>query len=1742
MHRDNENQPTRDLAANRVFLDSCCLIDIETNEQGAIYALGAAFREERFRIRPGQRAGTAQLAELDAFARKAQFLLGHNILDHDLPRLRLQAPGMALFAKPVVDTLYLSPLAFPENPYHRLVKNYQIVRDSINDPVEDALLAGRVFTEQWQSLAAQLARSSDAPLVFRGLFARDPGQSGIAAALGAMGIQLLAGDDLMETFAWLIKDAVCADALQRLQDQLVDGKANAVSLAYVTAWLSVAGGNSVLPPWVRHRFPEVAPILHQLREHPCADPDCRYCSTHHDPRRMLRQFFGFDDFRPQPATADRTSLQAAIVQAAARNHSLFATLPTGGGKSLCYLLPALMRYQRRNALTIVISPLQALMKDQVDNLSRQTGTNIAAALYGLLTLPERGEVQERIRLGDVGILYVSPEQLRNKSFVRLIGQREIGAWVFDEAHCLSKWGHDFRPDYLYAIRFIREFARKEQTRIPPVQCFTATAKREVQREIIDIIQSELGLRVDLFTGGHERTNLHYEVWPVAPHEKHQVILGLLRERFDGNGSVVIYCATRKHTEGLADFLQSEGLNVEAFHAGLQSSLKKRIQEEFISGRVPIICATNAFGMGIDKEDVRLVIHADIPGSLENYLQEAGRAGRDRKEAECILIFTEQDIEGQFRLSSSSRLSQRDIAQLLNGIKKAAKTRKRDEVVLTTGELVRSEAVDIDPDVFADSDTQVKTAVAWLERAGFLTRNENNTAVFQGRVLVRSLDEAVERMKKLNLSLRQQERWFDILAALINKPLNQGFSADELAMAHSFATSTDDPPLETETRRVIRTLHDMAEHGLLTKETTLSAFIRYKIKDSSDRRLPLLCALELDFLALLRQSEPEAEVAAELHLDLRLANQQLIDQGHAASNPEGLRKILYGLSRDGKGLAGQKGSISVAPKGGNCFTLVLHRDWPSLEKTVTIRQQAAHVVLRTIIAAIDPAAPAGIAVLAAFTLEQLVAALKADLLLLPSLKDPLAAADRALTFLHEQGVIELQQGLAVFSQAMTLSLLPESKGRPYRKADFKPLATHYGERTFQIHVMNEYALRALEKISQAMQLVRSYFNDEKEDFIRRFFPGREKAVEQSTSEQSFQRIVEDLRNRQQERIVTAPVENNLLVLAGPGSGKTRVVAHRIAWLLRVRRVRATGILALCFNRGAALNLRQRLRDLVGNDMAGVTTLTFHGLALRLTGRSPVRNQGVDAKYLDQIIPEAIALLKGEREMIGFAADEAREILLARYTHILVDEYQDIDSEQYELISLLAGRTLQEKDAKLSIMAVGDDDQNIYRFRGANIDFIRRFHHDYEAEIHYLVENYRSSGHIIAAANQLIAPNLDRMKNDHPIRINRARANLPSGGNWQSLDPLAQGRVQVLTVVNERQQALVLAEELLRLQRLAEHWNLNRCAVLARNWRELDAIRSACEAASIPVCLHWRRSSFPGLHRVRECTRLLDALRCRGGGLLDGAELLALLPETVAHDNLWHANLRRLLNEWIEETGGLAQPVRQVEEYLYEAIIEQKRARSLGDGLLLTTVHSAKGLEFDHVFVLAGWPNAAPGAEAEEERRLYYVALSRARETAQLFRYKGQAHGHADLLDGGHCASREPIAAEASVLFCRYSLLGMKELDIDFSGRWPEQHPQRLALVRVQAGDLLHLVEEGDQIFLVSQGVKIGRLSQQVVSCWRQRLPQVIEARIVALTRRSRADVNDPRFLTRCHGEQWEMPLVEVRWLDQKSSARDLEEAL
>ena len=266
---------------------------------------------------------------------------------------------------------------------------------------------------------------------------------------------------------------------------------------------------------------------------------------------------------------------------------------------------------------------------------------------------------------------------------------------------------------------------------------------------------------------------------------------------------------------------------------------------------------------------------------------------------------------------------------------------------------------------------------------------------------------------------------DILAALMDISPGRGFSADDLACLSSFARRVGDPDHETETQRVLRTLEDMAAQGLLSKETILSAYVRYKVKDSSEKLLIRFCEVERDFLNILQETAPDADREQNLVIDLRQVNQRLIDKGHDYSTPGSLALVLRGLSRDGKGLAGQQGSVSIKSRGNNLFSIMLHRNWESLLKTVAIRQQAAHVALKVIqVPLLDTTMPSA-SLLVQFTLEGIVEGLKKDLILFSTLRDPLAAAERGLTFMHEQGVIELQQGLAVFRQAMTIILDPEA---------------------------------------------------------------------------------------------------------------------------------------------------------------------------------------------------------------------------------------------------------------------------------------------------------------------------------------------------------------------------------------------------------------------------------------------------------------------------------------------------------------------------------------------------------------------------------------------------------------------------------------------------------------------------------------------------------------------------------------------
>ena len=344
----------------------------------------------------------------------------------------------------------------------------------------------------------------------------------------------------------------------------------------------------------------------------------------------------------------------------------------------------------------------------------------------------------------------------------------------------------------------------------------------------------------------------------------------------------------------------------------------------------------------------------------------------------------------------------------------------------------------------------------------------------------------------------------------------------------------------------------------------------------------------------------------------------------------------------------------------------------------------------------------------------------------------------------------------------------------------------------------------------------YFNLKEEDFLRRWLPGRDREIGRETTPESWRAIVESLKNPVQQRIVADDREQtNVLVLAGPGSGKTRVLVHRIAYLVRARRENPRGILALAYNRHAAVDIRRRLAELIGNDARGVTVLTCHALAMRLAGASFTgREERPDDELFREVLRRAVELLRGEG-LSPEEADERRERLLAGFRWILVDEYQDIGPDQYALISALAGRTLDDEAGKLTLFAVGDDDQNIYAFNGASVEFIRRFEADYGPRPTYLTGNYRSTGHIIAAANAVIEPARERMKARHPLHIDRARVKDPPGGAWQELDPVSLGRVQILPAGrNPVSQARTAMAELLRLAALSPDWDWSRCAVIAR----------------------------------------------------------------------------------------------------------------------------------------------------------------------------------------------------------------------------------------------------------------------------------------------------------------------------------------
>jgi ATP-dependent DNA helicase RecQ len=866
------------------------------------------------------------------------------------------------------------------------------------------------------------------------------------------------------------------------------------------------------------------------------------------------------------------------------------------------------------------------------------------------------------------------------------------------------------------------------------------------------------------------------------------------------------------------------------------------------------------------------------------------------------------------------------------------------------------------------------------------------------------------------------------------------------------------------------------------------------------------------------------------LNLRLINDALLARGVECSM-EMLRHLLRSLSEDGRGFSGQAGNIDLRYVGQDAYRVRVRREWPQISKIAERRRRVAELLLEELLRTVPADTQPKADLLVEFTFEAMGVALHRDLVLRSDLRDMQAAIERGLMFLHEQSVIILQKGLAIFRSAMTVKMLPEAGGQKYTAEHYDALQHHYRERIFQVHVMNEYARYGLDRIKAALELVVAYFTMDKEAFIQRFFSGTREFLERATTARSYRAIVDSLGNRDQIRIVTQPLARNLLILAGPGSGKTRTVVHRCAYLLRVKRVRPRAILVCCFNHRAALELRQRLAALVGRDALAVTVQTYHGLALRILGLSCGGMAERDGKEVDfdKLITDAVAVLRGNTAVPGVEPDDVRDRLLAGFEHILVDEYQDIDSPQYEMISAMAGRTIKDGERKLSILAVGDDDQSIYGFRGANIEFIRRFRADYEADVAHLVENYRSTRYIIEAANRLIAHNRDRMKTDHAIRIDQGRGLLPAGGMFGEKDAETRGRVALVEVGDACGQAASVVREIKRLRSLgATRWD--DIAVLSRTRRDLALVRAAAEAEGIPVSWPLERGKIPPLHRIREAWQMLAALAKEHEGSSRASELAARfgLASDVPPVNPWSAMMRELLHDWAEETADEPTPVNAFVEYAYESLAQRRRDEQFGSGVILNTVHAAKGTEHAHVLLCGDWSGAKP-AEMEEERRVLYVGMTRARHTLAIFNRMDRRNPYSGNLVGPCFAPRRESAngAVAGLVGREYTLLGLDDVFLDFPGRHDTGQPIHGALAAIQPGDPLTIRPNGERPVLVNpQGTVVAQLSSNAAARWRDNLSKIQQVRVICMVVRLRTDCKESEYQARLRVDRWEVPVCEL----------------
>jgi len=1457
-------------------------IDIEATLNGDIQELGLVYKEDELK--------TTSIKEAFEYIKytPTEYIAGHNIISFDKKILETSSIGTLLQDKIFIDTLPVSLLLFNEKTFHNLPKNYKNEDNFLNNPVKDAKLSKELLLrsiEKFKTLPTlqrnilyTLLKNEE---VFKGFF-KFISYEDIFEELSAMILQ----GSILNIFKTIIRDT------DVLKEALVH---NRIELAFILAIRMPELEVNAQPPKVLYDYKEITSLQSRL----CFD----YDSSVEELSSTAKDIFGFGTFRDFPRqdatleTGTKIS-QKEIVTAALKNESFLAILPTGGGKTFTFWLPSIIKAKSLKTLTVVISPLQALIKDHMNSFHETVANYKAVALSGYMSPSERANSMEKVVNGDADILYIAPESLRSNAVFNLLKNRVIERFVIDEAHCLSTWGNDFRHDYFYIGSFINDLLKEKPFQDDiPVSCFTATAKPKVMDDITEYIESSLNLKMNRYIAVPERKNLDYEGHELSSDKaKYTSLLELISTK-EGSTLIYIPSSTKKCDDIAKQLALDTGKNVKSFHSKLDTDTKMQILQEYIDDSVDIVVATTAFGMGVDKPNIKNVIHYEISESLENYSQEAGRGARDQNiRASCPLLFSQSDLDKHFTTLTRSKIN----ADEINAIFRVLKNDGRNPVTLTTREMASQAGWDTE-DKSSDYDMKVKTALLELERENYLERSRNKVHYYADAIAKDSLAILQKEYKTKKYSEDSKIRLSRVLQTLLGSGKPEAVQLDELTEVLGYShEKVTQSVLELKEMKIISDAKDLS---LKLSRNSISLYQSYTQIEKI-----LYEYLIKEYSHKVRMSE---------------LNQILIDDSTLNLKNENISSIIKILLKSWIGYKHQfKFNRIDRQKDLWYFEFI---DAKKVKSIIDYKHNIGLQVLKYL--SIDLSDKKS-------TLKETVEFSMLELQKVLSLKESQSAKilDKALLHLHELRILELGNGRFIYYAPMNIKKLDKmlAPNKKYTKLEYKSrLEPYYQRKMESIHIVGEYSERLIKNSKQAQTFMKDYFTLSYRMFVNKY-DGLKEKFKRPMTEYSYNRIFNSLSD-EQKKVIDDKESQAMMILAGPGSGKTKVLVHKIASLILQEDIKADQFLMLTYSRTAMMEFKSRLFELIGQLAYDIDIFTFHGFSLQLIGRKANNDKNI----LQNVVALATQQINENKIEIPFK------------TVIVLDEYQDINADGFDLIKALSNA----HENKKRLIAVGDDDQCILsNVNGADIKFIQEFEKEFgfndEENKSYaqyeLLTNFRSTQNIVEYSNKVI----------HNIPIRYKQHPLVSPSQYQgevkiitcSTQFLQEPAIeQVKNYIEEKKSLAVLAFSnnevadiyaLLHGENLTVNYLLNNDGFQLNSLVEIRFLDNLLQNKEVNENLLW--NSYEKVKQKYVTSKNLSIVYKIVKGFIDDHEIYT--------PSLWHIYLDEISSEQLVST----------------------------NKVLVSTIHKSKGKEFDTVVLIAH--NMILN---DNFIRLFYVGMTRAK---------------------------------------------------------------------------------------------------------------------------------------------------------------------